>query len=194
MKTNIALLLSCLSATSLAAAPEEIRQWLESHNAYRAMHGAAPLVWSQALAASAQSFADSCPSGHSTTSYGENLAWISSFKPAERVVKFWYDEEPLYNYKSPGYSFETGHFTQLVWKGTQEIGCGYAKGCVTRLPNVWVCHYSPAGNYSGQFAENVLPKGADNKGGAGDNGSRNPSPWRTEGGREGDAWPMPSFH
>lgn len=155
----IPLCLGCLTTTALAATPEEARQWLAAHNEWRARHGAPPLVWSAALAASAQAYADSCPSGHSSTEHGENLAWITSPKPLERVVRFWYDEEPKYDYRKAAYSFETGHFTQLVWLRTQELGCGFATGCNTRLPNVWVCHYHPPGNYSGQFADNVLPPG-----------------------------------
>ena len=49
----------------------------------------------------------------------------------------------------------TGHFTQLVWTSTKEIGVGVAKG----PKGNWVvcCNYSPPGNYSGMYAECVLP-------------------------------------
>ncbi len=74
------------------------------------------------------------------------------------VVKAWYDEEPLYDYNNPGFSSDTGHFTQVVWKSTKEIGCGYRTGCGGSWPNVWVCQYNPAGNVIGNFADNVFPK------------------------------------
>ena len=73
------------------------------------------------------------------------------------IVQWWYDEEPLYDYNNPGFSPETGHFTQVVWKGTTEIGCGFTTGCSPGYANVWVCQYSPPGNFLGQFAENVFP-------------------------------------
>jgi hypothetical protein len=177
-----------LATAAQAATPEEIRLWLSAHNELRALHGAPPLEWSATLAASAQAYADSCPSGHSSTEYGENLAWITSVKPVDRVVRFWYDEEPRYDYHKASYSFDTGHFTQLVWRQTRRLGCGHATGCKTRLPNVWVCHYDPPGNYSGQFADNVLPGSGARPVGA---------PARGAGvgkGGQGSGWAPPEFH
>lgn len=48
---------------------------------------------------------------------------------------------------------ETGHFTQVVWKDSRQIGCS-----TSIAPNGTVvagCDYTPAGNYLGRFAENV---------------------------------------
>ena len=46
----------------------------------------------------------------------------------------------------------TGHFTQVVWKGSTVLGIGIAEkgGCV-----YMVGRYKPPGNYQGAFAENV---------------------------------------
>jgi hypothetical protein len=67
----------------------------------------------------------------------------------------------LYSYPHPGYSTASGHFTQLVWAGTQKLGCGYAicKGKNGTPGNYLVCEYSPAGNITnpGYFEKNVLP-------------------------------------
>ncbi len=148
----------CRTSISFAAAPAEIQEWLQAHNEYRALHGVPPVTWSDTVAASAQRTADSCPTGHSGGSYGENLAWASYDLGEEGTVKFWYDEEPLYDYNNPGFSSVTGHFTQVVWKGTTEIGCGYASDCNNSgMKYVWVCQYNPPGNILRQFAENVLP-------------------------------------
>jgi len=38
----------------------------------------------------------------------------------------WYNEINKYNYTSPGFSKETGHFTQVVWKNSKELGIGMA--------------------------------------------------------------------
>lgn len=121
---------------------------VSTHNKHRARHGAPPLVWDKTVAASAQAWADRCKFEHSSSGYGENLAW--GFSSWQAVVDAWYDEQKLYDYKSHAWSTQIGHFTQVVWKGTTKIGCG--KAC-----DVWVCQYSPAGNVLGQFSWHVAP-------------------------------------
>lgn len=160
--TAVALLILLLSlpAAAQGATAAEVQQWLAAHNQYRVLHQAPPVSWSADIAASAQAYADTCPSGHSASAYGENIAWATNDRSAAAVVKMWYDEEPEYDYNSPGFTPGTGHFTQIVWKGTTQIGCGFATGCETSpmgFANTWVCQYNPPGNYIGQFAQNVLP-------------------------------------
>ena len=44
-----------------------------------------------------------------------------------------------------------GHYTQIVWKNTERIGCGKATSRQNGLFTVyWVCQYDPSGNYVGQ--------------------------------------------
>lgn len=46
-----------------------------------------------------------------------------------------------------------GHYTQLVWANTRQVGCGYST-CTTEddfLFEVWVCNYDPPGNVINQF-------------------------------------------
>ena len=72
----------------------------------------------------------------------------------EGATKMWYDEIKDYDFNKPGFSMKTGHFTQVVWKSSTKLGCGKA----TEGNKVYiVCHYCPAGNYEGEFAQNVLP-------------------------------------
>ena len=49
----------------------------------------------------------------------------------------------------------TGHFTQLVWKTSREIGIGRAQS----RDGKWfvVANFIPAGNFVGQNANNVFP-------------------------------------
>ncbi len=47
-----------------------------------------------------------------------------------------------YNFANGGFSGATGHFTQLVWKDTTRIGCGYNFGCSMKT---YVCNYDPPG-------------------------------------------------
>ncbi len=145
-----------------AATPTEVAQWLESHNTYRQLHGVGPLVWSDTVAASAQAFINTCPASHSGAQYGENLAWATYSASLSSVVTWWYSEEVDYDYANPGFSPATGHFSQVVWKGTTELGCAYNDGCTSGMyqgsHTAWVCQYNPPGNYTGQFADNVFPQ------------------------------------
>ena len=50
-----------------------------------------------------------------------------------------------------------GHFTQVVWKNSKELGVGRAQGKDGKW--IVVCNYSPAGNFVGRDAENVFPAG-----------------------------------
>ena len=131
-----------------------------AHNRVRAEHCAPPLQWSDALAAEAQAWADhlaaaGCRFEHSQTDHGENLAaGTSGALDPDAVVAMWAREEEKYDYKKAGFSMATGHFTQVVWKDSQAIGCGVA---TCRGMDTWVCNYDPPGNYEGQYRESVLP-------------------------------------
>lgn len=60
--------------------------------------------------------------------YGENIYYAFNFDPsAEHCVKSWYDEIKNYNFSKPGFSSQTGHFTQVVWKDSIELGVGITK-------------------------------------------------------------------
>jgi len=133
---------------------------LAAHNRVRANHCAAPLAWSPALAAEATAWARSlaqrnCAFEHSSTPHGENLAGgtASALGPDE-VVAMWADEVAAYDFAQPGFGMATGHFTQVVWKGTTHVGCGAA---MCNGMSRWVCNYDPAGNVEGDFATNVTP-------------------------------------
>lgn len=49
----------------------------------------------------------------------------------------------------------TGHFTQVVWENSNQLGIGIAFSGDSK--KVWiVAEYYPAGNVAGQFPDNVL--------------------------------------
>jgi hypothetical protein len=50
----------------------------------------------------------------------------------------------------------TGHFTQVVWKGTSEIGCAKVPHRTIPGTYVWVCNYNFPGNIQGEYAQNVI--------------------------------------
>lgn len=50
------------------------------------------------------------------------------------------------------YFSSAGHFTQIVWKNTQDLGVGMAKN---PRKTVIVATYYPRGNYVDMYKENV---------------------------------------
>lgn len=132
---------------------------LAAHNAYRARHGAAALTWSAPLAANAQGWADTCNFEHSgVANAGENLAaWSGGGRSAVDMVDRWYAENTDYDYVAgrSANGAPIGHFTQMVWKGSTELGCGVSQ--CPALGSYLVCQYAPQGNILGQFTQNVSP-------------------------------------
>jgi uncharacterized protein YkwD len=132
----------------------QMQSILEAHNSYRAKHCVPPLTWSTELAASAQMWANRCDFNHDyQPPHGENLfLGTARAYPPQSVVGSWYEEISEYDYGRPDFSEATGHFTQLVWQRTKQIGCAVA---LCGRDNLWVCRYSPHGNVTGQFRQNV---------------------------------------
>ena len=73
----------------------------------------------------------------------------------------WYEEHDKYNYSNPGFSSTTGHFTQIVWQNSKEMGAG--KAVSSSGAQFVVARYQPPGNVRGQFPENVKPAGVVGK-------------------------------
>lgn len=144
------------------------KQSLDTHNKYRSMHGVPPLKWADDLAREAQAWAEKLARAralqHSSKSErkeaGENIAMFTGkFDSAgEEATTMWYDEYKDYNFRRGGWQGGTGHFTQVVWKGSKELGMGRAKSADGSLTFV-VGRYRPAGNVINYMADNVFPKG-----------------------------------
>lgn len=153
----------------LPAAAEQPQAMLSLHNAHRAKHCVPAMTWSPQLAAQAQAWAAKCAISHSAANerpgQGESLAWgTGGFATAQSSASRWYNEISKYNFNAPGFSNETGHFTQMVWKASTQLGCGVAN---CNGQTYWVCRYGPSGNITnpGQFAANV-PKVCKTTGGS----------------------------
>jgi uncharacterized protein YkwD len=156
MRSKLPVLFICLAflvSPAAAFAQNEMQTMLDMHNYYRARHCTPPLTWSPEVAAAAQRWANRCIYDHDRDNpLGENLAWGTQLS-AREAVNLWYEEIGEYNYSAPGFG-PAGHFTQLIWRGSKQVGCARAicPGYV-----YWICRYSPAGNYDSEFAQNVSP-------------------------------------
>ena len=139
---------------------------LKMHNKYRTLHHSPDLKLNKELCEIAQKYADYLAEkrlfSHSHARFkgaamGENLYMCSGFKPDGGAgVTSWYDEIKDYSFQNHcSTGGVVGHFTQVVWKGSQYVGMGIGQNGNSYYV---VANYYPAGNWQGKDAENVLPK------------------------------------
>lgn len=128
---------------------------LATQNAFRAEHNVGAFLWNTTLAQYASDYLDKaqCNFEHSHGPYGENLA--IGYPTPQAAVDAWYNEYKDYNYAQGDFSEATGHFTQLVWKGSEQVGCA-RKDCGASRGSYVVCEYYPRGNIIGRFVQNVF--------------------------------------
>ncbi|XP_072051703.1 uncharacterized protein [Amphiura filiformis] len=131
------------------------------------------MIWNDDLATLAELWTSVCYWGHGFTdhldiilnfpSIGQNL-WLGGHKSdgVFPVEAWYYDEMDSYDYDAIQCTgpYPCGHYTQVVWGTSKELGCGRAYcmntidldgNPVGRNSDVYMvaCHYSPAGNYRG---------------------------------------------
>lgn len=174
LRSALFLLLICLVPAGPSSAQDtgvDAMCMEEEHNTLRAAVGAPKLRWSKPLARQAATWATTlkksgCAMRHSRGKLGENLYWASARMTTAKnktrsapqaitekdVAAAWASEKAWYSRASnscnapPGKS--CGHYTQMVWAKTKEIGC--AKAVCDDNSQIWVCNYAPAGNFVGQ--------------------------------------------
>jgi hypothetical protein len=135
---------------------------LAMHNRERAAVGAPPLLWDDGLAAAAAAYApalvrlgrlEHSPPA-SRTGQGENL-WMGTAEAyrLEEMFGAWADEKRLLragtfpNVSTSGRWQDVAHYTQIVWRSTQRVGCAVHGN---RQWDYLICRYAPAGNVVGQ--------------------------------------------
>ena len=85
---------------------------------------------------------------------GENLYWSwNKDLTGDYPVNKWYSEIKDYNFETgTSNGGTTGHFTQVVWKNSKELGIGYY--CVNKECTV-VGNYFPGGNFNNDYINQV---------------------------------------
>ncbi len=147
---------------------EEFRkECLNEHNKHRRNHRVCDLKFNNDLQTIAQKYAEKLAATnsfkHSGNSFngddlGENLYMQGGLAMVgELPTNSWYDEINDYSFNNPDKSKgDIGHFTQLVWKESEEVGIGCAQSSDGSF--YCVANYYPAGNCLGEFKKNVFPK------------------------------------
>ena len=141
-----------------------IKRTLEKHNELRKKHGSNNLRISQELNQMAQEQANKLTEHkreffnhlYKDEVLGENILISDdlSIKP-EKICEEWYNEGINYDYKLNKFQKGKGHFTQLIWKDSKEVGFGFN---FTNNEFIAVAYYYPSGNIIGKFSDNVKEK------------------------------------
>lgn len=142
--------------------PSFASRLLAAHNGERDRAGLPRLAWSTRLAQEAQTWAVELSkrgqlqhaSNEQRRGMGENL-WMGSagYFSAEQMVGGFLAERAQFRagtfpqVSRTGNWADVGHYTQIIWPSTTEVGCAVAKG---RANDFLVCRYNPPGNMFGQ--------------------------------------------
>jgi len=136
-----------------------IDECLKAHNEYRAKHKAAPLVLNKELCKIAQARANhNAAQGkmqHGDSGYGENIYFNSQQIDGKKAVDGWYSEIKDYNWNKLEGQKGTGHFTQVIWKGSREVGIAKATSPPPKSYTFVVANYNPPGNFIGKYPDNI---------------------------------------
>ena len=133
---------------------------LVAHNVERERRGVPRLKWSARLAAEAQAWAATLARTNrfehaaDRAGAGENL-WMgpAGRYSAEAMIDGFVAEGRMFrpgrfpDVSSTGSWHDIGHYTQLIWPGTQELGCAVSRATER---DILVCRYFPAGNMIGE--------------------------------------------
>jgi hypothetical protein len=153
------------------------RVTLERHNWWREQYGMPKLAYRAELEPSALDWACQLAQGdiirgmlrglrHAPVELGENIKYLGrqshNLADHARPVDDYADEGQFFDRSTKCNKIgkehqDTGHFTQLIWKATKFVACGYVvvKDNSGLCHQVWVHRYSPEGNRTAGFLENT---------------------------------------
>ena len=165
-RQNLDLVFETKTAGMQSPAPQVAEPFdqrvLVAHNQERLGLGLQPLRWNPALAAQARRWAaylaatgrfEHAPENPRAPE-GENLwAGTKGYFAPEAMVNAWIREKRFFrpgvfpDNSITGRVEDVGHYTQVVWRATTEVGCAEATGS---REDILVCRYGEAGNYRGE--------------------------------------------
>jgi len=170
---RLAALCMCVVASNLIVEnafgdePQSLAGIVAKHNTLRAGVGVGPLQWDDALAASAQAWANACKQADGPTGLldhnanrskghpwyvGENVYGSTGAATAQGAVNSWAAEAKYYTHATNtcAAGHVCGDYTQLVWANSTHVGCGISTCPNLTYHSTIVCDYGPGGNVGGE--------------------------------------------
>ena len=150
------------TVTGSLVSQQEAQEALDFHNKVRKDVKVAPLTWSTDLSVYAQAWADNLAStgckmqhrphsGEWAQQYGENIYWAmgGQLQPVN-ASSSWYSEIKYYKHGPLSNSnlMKVGHYTQMVWQDSKQVGMG--KATCKNGSVIIVANYDPRGNMFGK--------------------------------------------
>lgn len=142
-----------------AGEPASLAGITAAHNAVRADVGVAGMTWNSELANLATGFIADCEFAHSSGDQRSNVAGFDyvgenlfasgggGSPTGQQITDAWASEKADYDYGSNSCSGTCGHYTQIVWADSTDLGCA-VKDCGGMF--IVSCEYGPGGNFVGQ--------------------------------------------
>lgn len=143
---------------------------IERHNYYRKEHQVEELERNSELEKIAQETAEymlefdqifTTKEKYKGDFLGQSSFYIRNSKKepvdGEKIADKWYKEVKNYDFERPNSKKQkkTINFTNMIWKNTENIGCGYA---CNKKECYGCCVYYPSNSYEYLYSKNVLPK------------------------------------
>ncbi|XP_053140251.1 serotriflin-like [Hemicordylus capensis] len=145
---------------------EQQKAIVDKHNALRrevepTARNMLRMEWNSEASENARSWAAQCTLSHSPSNQrivnevecGENLYMSTAPQSWSTAIQSWYDEKKNFKYGIGAVhpNDVVGHYTQVVWYSSYQIGCAAASCPNATYQYYYVCHYCPAGNVVGSL-------------------------------------------
>ncbi|XP_062293691.1 serotriflin-like [Scomber scombrus] len=149
-----------MSKDTVLASSSDASEIVDKHNELRrsvqpTASNMLKMSWNNEAQANAQRWANTCSMNHSpassrkisTSGCGENLYMSSWQNTWSNAIQSWYDEVNDFRYGVGSVNGGViGHYTQLAWYRSNQIGCAMAYCPNSQYKYFYVCHYCPPGN------------------------------------------------
>ena len=127
------------------------QDFVDAHNAVRAVDGVGPIAWDETVANYAKNYAakigSTCLMQHSGGPYGENLFKGGGDATAKQIIDYFASEKKYWNNNTktceapPGEG--CGHYLQVVNPNSVQLGCARVKCENDDWYRIVTCNYNP---------------------------------------------------